>query len=96
MVENNIIFIKKCCKLIGLIPLAIIAMFFLKEEELQEHAKVQCIGLLLALFIFTLLYSMLIFGKIKKYKALFLTVFLWLIFKIIERKVIMKKSKNEI
>jgi len=77
---------KKILKWLSFLPLAFITMIFLTEEEMQIHAKLQCIGLLSMFIIFVIIYFLLIYMKINRYVALGIALLLWTITLILRQK----------
>lgn len=71
----------------GLIPVSIILMGFITEDDLCKHTEKVCFGLLLSLIVFTILYFMLLHLKVKKYIALSIATSLWIIAFVIRRKI---------
>lgn len=64
---------------VGIIPITIILMGFLTEDDLSKHTEQTCVGLLLSLIVFITLYFMLLYGKLKKWVALIFGTVLWCI-----------------
>lgn len=70
---------KKYLSWLGLLPITIIMMGFLTEDDITEHTEKTCFGLLLTLIIFIILYSMLLYMNVKKWVALIIATVLWFI-----------------
>lgn len=70
---------KKILKWLSLLPLALITMIFLTEDEMQNHAKLECVGLLSMFIIFAIIYFLLIYIKVNRYVALGIALLLWAI-----------------
>lgn len=77
---------KKILKWLSFLPLAFITMIFLTEKEMQDHAKLQCVVLLLMFIIFATLYFLLIYMKVNKYVVLGIALLLWVIVLVIREK----------
>lgn len=77
---------KKYFDLLGLLPIALITLCFLTEEDLHKKTKNLCIGNLLSLSIFIALYIMLLFLKIRKCIALSISIILWVLFVIVRKR----------
>ena len=77
---------QKILKCIEFIPLAFITMFFLTEDEMKNHTKLQCVGLFTMFIIFAILYCLFIYMKVNKYVAFGIALFLWFINLALRRK----------
>lgn len=77
---------KKYLKFLGFVPIAFIIMFFLNENELKDHAKLQCVILLLTFLIFTVTYILLVWSKINKYVVIGIAIVLWIIAMVAKNK----------
>jgi len=77
---------KKYLDLITLIPVAIVTMIFIADKELGNHAKNTCIGLLVYLFIFAIVYFMLLHLKVNKWVAVTIALVLWVILTVLRKK----------
>lgn len=69
---------KKYLSWLGLLPVAILTMIFLNENELNTHIKKECIGLFLSLIIFILFYFML-YLQVKRGVCIIIAIFLSII-----------------
>ena len=78
---------KKYISWFGLLPISIIFMGFLTEDDLSKHTERACFGLLLTLVIFIIMYFMLLHLNIKKWVALFIATALWVVSFFIKRKI---------
>lgn len=76
---------KKYLDLITLIPIGIVTMIFIADKELGNHAKNTCIGLLVYLFIFAIVYFMLLQLKVNKWVAVTIALVLWVILAILRK-----------
>ena len=70
---------KNITDLLSLLPIALITLCFVTEDNLYNKTKNLCIGQILYLFLFSSLYIMLLFLKIKKWVALFISMILWIL-----------------
>lgn len=77
---------KKYFQWFSLIPLTILTMVFLAEEEMADHAKKQCIGLLMSFIIFAFLYFSLLHLKIDRFIAVGIAITLWIVMFFVKRK----------
>jgi hypothetical protein len=77
---------KKILKCVRFLPLAFITMIFLTAEEMQNHAKLQCVGLLSMFIIFAIMYFLLIYIKVNRYLALGIALLLWVITLVLRQK----------
>ena len=77
---------KKYLDLITLIPMGIVTMIFIADKELGKHAKNACIGLLVYLFIFAIVYFMLLHLKVNKWVAVTIALVLWVILTVLRKK----------
>ena len=75
---------KKYLKFLGFVPIAF--MFFLNENELKDHAKLQCVILLLTFLIFTATYILLVWSNINKYVVIGIAIVLWIIAMVAKNK----------
>jgi len=79
---------KKYLDLITLIPVAIVTMIFIEaDKELGNHAKNTCIGLLVYLFIFAIVYFMLLYLKVNKWVAVTIALVLWVILTVLRKSI---------
>ena len=78
---------KKYISWFGLLPITIILMGFLTEDDLSEHTERTCFGLLLTLVIFIIMYFMLLYLNIKKWVALIIAAALWIVAFFVKRKI---------
>jgi hypothetical protein len=78
--------IKKYIDFITLIPIGIVTMVFIADKELNSHTKNACVGLLVYLFIFTIVYFMLLHLKVNKWIAIGLAIIMWVILTILRKK----------
>ena len=72
---------------LGILPITIILMGFITEDDLHKHAEKTCFSLLLSLVIFITLYFMLLYMNINKWIALLIAIILWIISFFIKRKI---------
>jgi hypothetical protein len=77
---------KKYLDLITLIPIGIVTMIFIADKELGNHTKNTCIGLLVYLFIFAIVYFMLLQLKVNKWVAVTIALVLWVILTVLRKK----------
>lgn len=78
---------KKYLSWLGLLPITIIVLGFLKDDDLNKHTEKTCFGLLLSLITFVILYIMLIHFKLKKWVALIIASILYIISFFIKMKI---------
>ena len=72
---------KKLFEWFGIIPIAMIGMLvsMSTDQEMQEHAKKNCIAYSYYLFIFIMLYVLLVYAKMHRYVAILLAATAWVI-----------------
>lgn len=70
---------KKYLKHLSFVPITLIMMFFLSENELKDHTKLQSVMLLLTFLIFIITYILLIWKKFNKYVVIGLAIIFWII-----------------
>lgn len=68
----------KYLTLLQLLPIPIIALFFVAEEELPKHSRCMCVSLLISLAIF-MTFILMIYLKVNKIVAIATALILWLI-----------------
>ena len=80
---------KKYFDIVGLLPLTIIAMCFLKNEnDVNNHLKKTCVSSCVNLIIFFPVYFILLFFNVNKWISITIALLLWFIFTFLQKKYI--------
>ena len=79
---------KKYIDLIGLIPIAVVALCFMSKNDLNNHLKKKCVLLTMNLLIFILVYLLLMHFNVNKWISICTALVMWIILYLMLKKYI--------